>query len=52
MLILFLIGVQYSQNAIFSSEKGSNYQDHSAGSHHQVKALALRQLNPIHKKGS
>ena len=37
MLILFLIGVQYSQNAIFSSEKGSNYQDHSAGSHHLVK---------------
>ena len=36
--ILILIGVQYSQNAAFSFEKGSNCQNHfSSGSHHLVK---------------
>ena len=38
MLILILIDVQYSQNAVFSFEKGSNCQNHSSsGSHHPVK---------------
>ena len=37
MLILILIDVQYSQNAAFSFEKGSNCQNHStSGSHHLV----------------
>ena len=30
MLILILIDVQYSQNAVFSYEKGSNRQNHSS----------------------
>ena len=38
MLILILIGVQYSQNAVFSFEKFSNCQNHSSSdSHHLVK---------------
>ena len=38
MLILILIDVQYSQNAVFSFEKFSNRQNHSSsGSHHLVK---------------
>ena len=38
MLTLILIDVQYSQNAVFSFEKGSNRQIHSSsGSHHPVK---------------
>ena len=37
MVILILIDVQYSQNAAFSFEKGSNCQNHStSGSHHLV----------------
>ena len=41
MLILILIDVQYSQNAVFSSEKGSNNQNHSSGFHHLVKKFPL-----------
>ena len=38
MLILTLIDVQYSQNAVFSFEKFSNHQNHfSSSSHHIVK---------------
>ena len=38
MLILILIDVQYSHNAVFSFEKGSNRQNYSSsGSHHTVK---------------
>ena len=38
MLILILIDVQYSQNAVFSFEKFLNPQNHSSsGSHHLVK---------------
>ena len=38
MLILVLIDVQYSQKAVFHSEKGSNCQNHSSsGSLHPVK---------------
>ena len=38
MLILILIDVQYSQNAVFSFEKFSNRQNHSSsGFHHLVK---------------
>ena len=38
MLILILIDVQYSQNAVFSFEKFSNRQNHSSSdSHHLVK---------------
>ena len=38
MLILILIDVQYSQNAVFSFEKFSNCQNHSSsGSHYLVK---------------
>ena len=38
MLILILIDVQYSQNAVFSFEKFWNRQNHSSsGSHHLVK---------------
>ena len=38
MLILILIGVWYSQKAVFSFEKGSNCQNHfSSGSHQPVK---------------
>ena len=37
MLILILIDVQYSQKAVFSFEEGLNGQNHSSGSHHQVK---------------
>ena len=38
MLILILINVQYSQNAVFSFEKFSNRQNHSSSdSHHLVK---------------
>ena len=38
MLILVLIDVQYSQNAVFSFEKLSSRQNHSSsGSHHLVK---------------
>ena len=40
MLILILIDVHCSQNAVFSFEKGSNSQNHfSSGSHHPVKIL-------------
>ena len=38
MLILILIHVQYSQNAVFSFEKRLDHQNHpSSGSHHPVK---------------
>ena len=38
MLILILIDVQYSQNAVFSFENFSNRQNHSSsGSHHLIK---------------
>ena len=38
MLILILIDVQYSQNAVFSFEKFSNHHNHSSSdSHHLVK---------------
>ena len=38
MLILILIDVQYSQKAVFSFEKGLNYQNHSSsGFLHLVK---------------
>ena len=38
MLILILIDVQYSQNAVFSFEKFSNRQNHSSSdSHHLIK---------------
>ena len=38
MLILTLIDVQYSQNAVFSFEIFSNHQNHSSSdSHHLVK---------------
>ena len=37
MLILILIDVQYSQKAVFSFEEGLSGQNHSSGSHHQVK---------------
>ena len=38
MLIFVLVVVQYSQNAVFSSEKDLNCQNHSSsGSHHPVK---------------
>ena len=41
MLILVLIDVQYSQNAIFSFERGSNCKNHSSlGSHHLLKKIA------------
>ena len=41
MLILILIHVQYSQNAVFSFEKGSNRQNYSfSSSHHPVKKLS------------
>ena len=39
MLILILIDVQYSQNAVYSFEKDSNNQNHSSGSYHSVKKL-------------
>ena len=40
MLILILIDVQYSQNAVFSFEKSSNRQNHSSSdSHHLVKKI-------------
>ena len=39
MLILILIDVQYSQKAVFSFEEGLNGQNHSSGSHHQVKKI-------------
>ena len=37
MLVLILIDVQYSQNAVFSFEKFSKQQNHSSDSHHLVK---------------
>ena len=38
MLILILIGVQYSQKAVFNFEKGFDHQNYSSsGSHHLVK---------------
>ena len=38
MLILILIDFQYSQNGVFSFEKGSNHLNHSySGSLHPVK---------------
>ena len=38
MLIFILVDVQYSQNAVFTFEKGSNRQNHfSSSSHHLVK---------------
>ena len=46
MLILVLIDVQYSQNAVFSFEKDSNCQNHSStGSHHPVKKSPHPQQN-------
>ena len=40
MLILILIDVQYSQNAVFSFEKFSNRQNYSpSDSHHRVKKI-------------
>ena len=35
MLILILIDIQYSQNAVFSFEKGLNRQNHSSSRFHQ-----------------
>ena len=41
-LILILIDVQYTQNAVFSFEKSSNYQSDSClGSHHAVEKSPL-----------
>ena len=37
MLILILIDVQYSQEAVFTIEKGLNGQNHSSSSQHPVK---------------
>ena len=38
MLILILIDIQYSQNAVFSFKKFSNHQNHSSlGSHYLIK---------------
>ena len=46
MLILILIDVQYSHNAVFSFEKDSNRQNHSyLCSDHPVKELSPPQLN-------
>ena len=43
MLILILVDVQYSENAVFSFEKGSNCQNHSSlGSHHLVNNLTSK----------
>ena len=36
MLVLILIDVQYSQNAVFSFEKFSNGQNHSSSNSHQI----------------
>ena len=36
MLILILIDVQYSQNAVFSLEKFSNRQNHSSSGYHHL----------------
>ena len=45
MLILILIDVQYSQNAVFRFEKGSNRQNHSSsGSHYPVKQFPRQNL--------
>ena len=45
MVILILIDVQYSQNAVFSFEKGSNCQNHSSsGSHHPVKKFPYSKI--------
>ena len=47
MLILILIDVQYSQNAVFSFGKGSNCQIHSASdSHHLVKKIPPSKIPP------
>ena len=43
MLILILVDVQYSENAVFTFEKGSNCQNHSSlGSHHLAKNLSSK----------
>ena len=48
MLILILIDVQYSHNAVFSFEKGSNRQNHSyLCSHHPVKEFSPTVKLPI-----
>ena len=47
MLILILIGVQYSQKAAFNFEKGLNGQNHSSVSHHLVKKNPPAKF-PIH----
>ena len=49
MVILILIDVQYSQNAVFSFEKGSNCQNHSfSDSHHKVKKFSPGKNLPSH----
>ena len=45
MLILILIDVQYSQKTVFRFEKGSDYQNHSWGSHHSVKKSSLSKIS-------
>ena len=48
MLILILIDVQYSHNAVFSFEKGSNRQNHPyLCSHHPVKEFSPPAKFPI-----
>ena len=48
MLILILIDFQYSQNAVFSFEKGSNRLKHSySGSLHPVKKCTLAPPPPV-----
>ena len=39
MLVLILIDVQYSQNAVFSFEKSLNRQNSSSDSHHLAKKI-------------
>ena len=46
MLILILIDVQYSQEAVFSFEEGLNCQNHfSSGSPHPVKTIPPSQIS-------
>ena len=48
MLILILIGVQYSQKAVFSFEKGVDHQNYSSsGSHHLVKKSNTHRPAPL-----
>ena len=49
MLILILIDVQYSQNVVFSFEKGSNGQIHFfSDSHHLIKKSPLQNFPSPH----